>query len=145
MTFRRALVIIAACIAALAAGQLSVAAEDDPIGVSRAIAAEQGLKLGPVPEVEGALTVADLPDLIPVGEGDKIWGYAYAEEAFVELFDPDAEFLGYGVYRADGRTLLGHVVAGKGFVAGTKPIETSRRAIQPDLEAGLTAEDAPVD
>jgi hypothetical protein len=93
--------------------------------------------IGPVPVVEGrALQADDLPDLIPLyGDGDEILGYVRAEEAFVELFDSSQDVVALGVYEKDGVTLIGHEIPGKGFVAGTKPITTSRSAaVPPPLE-----------
>lgn len=89
--------------------------------------------IGLVPDTgDRPLRAEDLPDLIPVyGDGDEIIGYARAEEAFVELFDPERDFVAFGIYEKDGETLIGHEVPGVGFVAGTTPIETSRAAVTP--------------
>ena len=89
--------------------------------------------IGLVPDTgDRPLRAEDLPDLIPVyGEGDEIIGYARAEEAFVELFDPEQDFVAFGIYEKDGETLIGHEVPGVGFVPGTTPIETSRAAVPP--------------
>lgn len=95
-----------------------------------------GPSIGPVPDIaDRALRADDLPDLIPVyGEGDEVLGYARAEEAFVELFDPSKDFTGFGIYAADGDTLLGHEIPGVGFVeaADPTPIESSAPALIPD-------------
>ena len=79
------------------------------------------------------ISAATLPDLVPVELDDGRIAYARSKEVFVEVYDPDAEFLGYGVYEADGETLLGHVIGGKGFVPGDEPRQTSRPAVVPEL------------
>lgn len=102
--------------------------------VSQSVSAQnKAPTIGLVPEVEGrALVAEDLPDLIPLADGaGEVIGYVRADEAFVELFDSSADVVAYAVYEKDGVTLIGHEVLGKGFVPGTKPLETTRAAVVP--------------
>lgn len=120
---------LVASVTLLLVGTIQAQAQPDPYDVARRAAGDSGLTLGPVPD--GELRVEALPDLLPVGEGDEIWGYAYAHEVFADSIDPDLEVLAYGVYEPDGTTLLGHVVPGTGFVAGDTPIPLTRVASTP--------------
>lgn len=127
---------LVASVAFLLVGTLSAQAQPDPYDVARRAASDSGLTLGPIPD--GELRVDALPDLLPVGEGDVIWGYAYARDVFADSLDPNLDVLAYGVYEADGETLLGHVIPGKGFVPGADPIPLTRTAPVPkDAEAPL--------
>lgn len=128
--FRRFLAVAVVALAgAVALGQLGADAQTDRFDGDRKIAAQTDRTLGPIPQ---DLIVEQLPDLIPVGEGDDIWGYAYSSEVFADSLDPNVEVTAYGIYEADGTTLIGHVVPGRGFVAGTTPIQTSRPAVIPE-------------
>ena len=91
------------------------------------------LSIGPIPVDDGReVRVDDLPDLIPLyGDGDEVLGYVRAEEAFGEQVDPSVDVVAMAVYKADGVTLVGHEILGKGFVPGTEPIETTRAAVVP--------------
>ncbi len=118
-----------ALVGALALGPLRADAQTDRSDDDRKAAAETGLSLGPIPQ---ELDVDRLPDLIPVGEGDEIWGYAYASEVFADVHDPSVDVVAYAIYKADGTTLIGHVIPGRGFAEGTTARETSRAAVIPD-------------
>jgi hypothetical protein len=112
---------------------------DQQLATDNAIAVANGLTLDIVPQELGRpLTIEDLPDLIPVVDGDgAIIGYARAEEAFIELFDPALESIAFGIYDPDGQTLRGHEIPEQGFVPGTHPLQTSRPARIPNGDSPL--------
>lgn len=108
------------------------------IGVTQAVGAQGvgGPSIGPVPDTgDGALTAKVLPDLIPLVDTDgDVIGYLRSDELFVDVLHPEREFVATGVYEADGETLIGYEVPGEGFVATTKPRETSRLGVVPEAQ-----------
>lgn len=127
--FTITVVVAAAIAAALSISQLNAGAQSNRYDEDRAAAAQSGLTLGPVPD---DLTLDALPDLIPVGDGDEILGYAFSRDVFADVIDPNLGVIAYGVYEPDGRTLLGHVTADGGFFSDTQPIATTAPAVVPD-------------
>lgn len=103
------------------------------------VAAAEGLTIGNLPGDGEPLSAAALPDLVPVVDEVGLVGYARADELFVELFDPSLEFVGFGIYEPDGKTLIG-VQTAERFVEGdlAESTPTSRKAIVPEGDSPLS-------
>lgn len=106
---------------------------DSQVAADAATAKRNGVSIASLPDDGEALSTERLPDLVPVVDDNGVVGYARSVELFVELFDPSLEFLAYGIYEADGETLIG-VQTPTTYIEGeaARGIATSRPAIVPE-------------